>query len=101
MACNSRELPVFTLWKNPQSEADGYVTGLEPGTDFPNHKTFERKQGRVIVLPPGGSHATRIDFAVHASAAEVRAVENRIAAIQNQVTPAVHSRPVAKYSPVE
>ena len=33
---------------------DGYVTGLEPATNYPNFKSFERQRGRVKVLPPGG-----------------------------------------------
>ena len=39
------ELPCFTLWKNTAAEADGYVTGLEPGTNFPNLRSFERFVG--------------------------------------------------------
>ena len=49
-------LPAFTLWKNTASEADGYVTGLEPATDYPNPRQFEREQGRVISLQPGHSY---------------------------------------------
>jgi hypothetical protein len=39
---NRRELPCFTLWRNSAAVEDGYVTGLEPGTNFPNFKGFER-----------------------------------------------------------
>src|SRR5262249_24247788 len=46
------ELPCFTLCKNTAAVEDGYVTGLEPGTNYPNFKTFERKQGRVRSLAP-------------------------------------------------
>src|SRR5439155_3739923 len=44
---NRSELPCFTVWKNTGAVEDGYVTGLEPATNFPNFKTFERQQGRV------------------------------------------------------
>jgi hypothetical protein len=47
------QLPYFTLWKNPAALEDGYVTGLEPGTDFPNNRSFEREKGRVVTLAPG------------------------------------------------
>src|SRR5699024_10017323 len=30
-------LPCLSLWKNTVAEADGYVAGLEPGTNYPNH----------------------------------------------------------------
>lgn len=95
-----KELPHFTLWKNTQAEADGYCTGLEPATNFPNLKSFERKNGRVIVLEPGQTYKARIDFAVHASASEVSDVEKRIAAIQESVTPHTHDKPVPNYAPV-
>ncbi len=37
---NVKQLPCFTLWKNETAEQDGYVTGLEPGTNFPNPRSF-------------------------------------------------------------
>jgi len=95
---NRRELPCFTLWKNTQAEADGYVTGLEPGTNFPNLKTYERQQGRVILLEPGQTYAARIDFGVHATKQDVAAVERRIASLQKEAGPIIHSAPVPKYS---
>lgn len=48
-------LPYFTLWKNTASEATGYVTGLEPGTGFPNPRSFEESKGRLVMLEPGES----------------------------------------------
>ncbi len=51
---NQKEMPCFSLWKNTAALEDGYVTGLEPGTNFPNPKSFERIKGRVPVLEPGG-----------------------------------------------
>ena len=32
---NARQLPCFSLWRNLVPAADGYVTGIEPGTNFP------------------------------------------------------------------
>ncbi len=99
MRYDTKQLPCFTLWKNTQAEADGYCTGIEPGTDFPNIRTFERKRGRVMTLQPGQSHEMSIDFAVHATAAEVKEIDNQIAALQKTTTPTVHRGPIAKYSP--
>jgi len=94
-----RELPCFTVWKCTQAEADGYVTGIEPSTSLPNHRAFERSQGRVITLAPGQSHTSRIELAVHTSTAEVGALEKRIGELQHRAHPIVHERPIAKYSP--
>lgn len=95
---NKRQLPCFTLWKNTQAEADGYVTGIEPGTNYPNLKTFERQQGRVIKLAPGGTYEARLEIAIHNTADDVLAVEQQIAAIQKSAQPRVHAQPQGKYS---
>src|SRR5205823_2992404 len=71
MRFNRQELPCFTLWRNTAAVEDGYVTGLEPGTNYPNLKTFERKQGRVKVLPPGGRWECRWTLEVCDSSAGV------------------------------
>ena len=36
------QLPAFTLWKNTAGLRDGYVTGLEPATNYPNPLPFEQ-----------------------------------------------------------
>lgn len=54
----SDQLPYFSQWKNTVGQRDGYVTGLEPGTGFPNPRSFEQAAGRVLQLDPGGE----VDF---------------------------------------
>ncbi len=95
-----QQLPYFSLWKNTQSMRDGYVTGLEPATNFPNLKTFERERGRVVTLEPSESAAFEITITVLDSIKSVADVENRIAKIQSQVAPTVHSQPIARFTPV-
>jgi galactose mutarotase-like enzyme len=51
----TKTLPYFSQWKNTVGSADGYVTGLEPGTGFPNPRSFEEEQGRVVPLDAGQS----------------------------------------------
>jgi peroxiredoxin len=81
MAYSVKELPFFTLWKNPVANEDGYVTGLEPGTGFPRNRSIERKFGRVPKLAPHESRSFTIDFALHADAKEVNAAADEIAGI--------------------
>jgi len=57
-------LPCGTIWKNTAAEAEGYVCGLEPGTGFPNHRSFEREQHRLRVLEPGESLETKLRLSV-------------------------------------
>ena len=65
LTLSTRAFPCFSLWKNTGSESDGYVTGLEPGTNFPNHRAFERERGRVCELVSGASWTGELRFKLH------------------------------------
>ncbi len=92
-----RQLPCFTLWKCTQPEADGYVTGLEPGTNFPNFKSFERRQGRIRQLASGEAHRVDLTLGLHDTTEKVSSVRERVLAIQSGVDPTVHSEPVLPF----
>jgi hypothetical protein len=87
------ELPCFTVWKNTAALEDGYVTGLEPATNFPNFKTFERQQGRVRVLTPGGRWEAAWGLEVHDSSAGVNGVLKEIARLQAHGRATIHRTP--------
>ena len=95
---NKNELPAFTQWKNTASEADGYVTGLEPATDYPNAKSFEREQKRLVNLGPGESHRVRMSLEVLDSGEQVQDVQKEIASLQEGNERLVHSAPIGKYT---
>ena len=78
---STRQLPAFTLWKNTVAEDDGYVTGLEPGTDYPNPRQFEREKGRVTKLAPGQTHKAQLTLGLVQGKSKVRALCNKIAAL--------------------
>jgi hypothetical protein len=94
---DKRQLPCFTLWKNMAGEADGYVTGLEPGTNYPNPRSFEAARGRVVPLAPGATQTFDLTLDVHGSASEVAAADAAIVKIQAGRQPEVHSRPLAEW----
>ncbi len=96
---NTRELPYFTLWKNRQAECDGYVTGLEPGINFPNVKSFERPMGRVAVLAPGESRTYHVAIEAHGDAAAVEAAAAAVQTLQAAATPEFRSAPDPAWSP--
>jgi len=52
LGLDTSTLPYFVQWKNTGGLADGYVTGLEPATNFPNTRSFEERAGRVFQLDP-------------------------------------------------
>jgi len=74
-------LPAFNLWKNTDlDDCHGYVTGLEPGTNFAHNRAKEREAGRVRSLGPHEQVAFGLAFTFLRNADEVRAVEQEIAA---------------------
>lgn len=93
------ELPCFIVWKNTAAIEDGYVTGLEPSTNYPNFKAFERQQGRVRTLPPGGKWEATWSFEVFDTAGGVNATLAEIAKLQAHVPQKIHRTPQPKYSP--
>lgn len=96
---NRSELPCFTVWKNTQATEDGYVTGLEPGTNYPNLRSYERQQGRLKVLPPGGRWECQWSIEVHDTSAGVAGVLAEVVKLQAQAKAVVHRTPQAKFSP--
>jgi peroxiredoxin len=99
MAYSVKELPFFTLWKNPVAQEDGYVTGLEPGTGFPRNRSIERKFGRVPKLAPHESRSFTIDFALHTGKDQVNASADDIARIWAGRPTQVDNSPSASSGP--
>ena len=95
---NTLQMPCFSQWKNTASVGDGYVTGLEPGTDHPNSKTFERQQGRLISLRPDASHEIELTIEVHDDATGVQSIQQEIATIQGDTELKIHTQPLSHLS---
>jgi len=95
LSWRSDTLPCFSLWKNQGGLADGYVTGLEPGTNYPNPRSFEAAQGRVVSLSPraGVSFALELE---HLTGPAVASVRERMAA--NAGPPRSRDRPRPDWS---
>ncbi|RZA11966.1 MAG: DUF4432 family protein, partial [Proteobacteria bacterium] len=49
---NVQQLPVFSLWKNTDTQGQGYVTGLEPGTSFSYNRRYQRPLNLVPTIEP-------------------------------------------------
>lgn len=77
-----KQMPYFTLWKNTATTQDGYVVGLEPATNYPNTKSFERDAGRVITLNGGETQRCDLTIAVHDTKSDVQAAERTIEQIK-------------------
>ncbi len=95
----TKQLPTFTVWKNTLAEADGYVTGLEPGVNFPNFRAFERQQGRLPLIKPGQSYRSELALEVADTALAVHQLHDRVKLLQGSTNPTVHRQPLARLSP--
>ena len=91
-------LPYFTLWKNTLSESGGYVTGLEPGINFPNFRAVEREQGRVKDLSSGGSYETEFRISILNNRDSVDAVRQKITKLSEQSPSVIHDQPHERFS---
>ena len=95
----TRHLPTFTVWKNTVAEADGYVTGLEPGVVFPNFRGYERQQGRLPRVQPGHSYRSELAIEVADTLESVRRIQDRINQLQGTTSAVIHRKPVTRLSP--
>lgn len=92
------DFPCFTQWKNTAGKADGYVTGLEPATNYPNSRRYERSKGRVITLAGGESRTTRLTIETLDTKKAIKAAEVEIKKLQKTVKAKVHPLPVPRLS---
>ena len=86
-------LPCFTLWKNFVAEQDGYVIGLEPGTNYPNTRPFESQHDRVVPLEPGKTKSIEFELVFAASSEDVASLIDESTAVQANEPPEVSEHP--------
>jgi Domain of unknown function (DUF4432) len=90
------QLPCMYQWQNFQ--AGNYVMGIEPSTHHVLGNLFARERGEMIWLQHGDSRSYDAAFRILDGAAEIRAAEQRIAAIAMQ--PATDYPPPSNRFPV-
>jgi hypothetical protein len=95
-----KELPWFVAWKNTAPVEDGYVTGLEPSTNLPNFKAFERQQGRVVMIPAGGKWHCQWSLEVFDTKSGVDHIVQEIATLQAKCRRVIHQQPQGRFSAV-
>ncbi|HEX6566944.1 MAG TPA: aldose 1-epimerase family protein [Chthoniobacterales bacterium] len=91
---NIRQLPVFSLWKNTDTMAQGYVTGLEPGTSFAYNRTYQRALNRVPMIGPKEQRHFDIAYTFLADKAAVDQALQRVQTIQHNRPTEVHQAPL-------
>jgi galactose mutarotase-like enzyme len=93
---DTRTIPYFTLWKNTAAVEDGYVTGLEPATGFPNTKSFESHSSRTVKLTAGESRSFSLQLEPLALSTDVDRVQREIDAIRTTKC-CIHHQPLATW----
>ncbi|MCS4495818.1 MULTISPECIES: aldose 1-epimerase family protein [Pantoea] len=92
---DTQQLPLLTLWKNTDTLKQGYVTGIEPGTNYAYPVTIEREQKRVKQLAQGASATFDLTYTLLHNSEQVNAVEKRIQAIQGDTKIDENATPIA------
>ncbi len=95
---NKSALPCFSVWRNTPAEADGYVLGIEPGTNYPNPRPFEQKHGRVVDLKPGDVWRSEVTCKWTSDKGTVEQEQLAINAIQSDNQPELVPQPQSTWS---
>jgi len=95
---NIGQLPVFSLWKNTDTERQGYVTGLEPGTSFSYNRRYQRPLGLVPTIGPREQRHFQLSFTLLAGKADVEQALQRIDEIQDGRPTEVRETPLVDLS---
>ncbi len=69
---NVEQLPVLTLWKNTDTEKQGYVTGLEPGTSYAYNTKYQRPLGLVPTIKAGQSKHFDVTYQLLDNSSDVK-----------------------------
>ncbi|WP_372899428.1 DUF4432 family protein, partial [Stieleria sp.] len=95
----TKTLPRFVLWKNTADPADGYVTGLEPATNFPNQRSFEALHDRVVKIQPEQTVCFRVTIDPLSDPESVAEMAERIRKLAGDQPPLIHPSPRPGWSP--
>ncbi len=74
-------LPYTILWKRTAAEAEGYVAGMNPCTDLPNSRAFERSQKRVATIAPYSEIKFRHNISIVQGEEDVSKLAKKISAL--------------------
>ncbi|MBI4605176.1 MAG: aldose 1-epimerase family protein [Planctomycetes bacterium] len=96
---STKELPYLTVWKNTGARENGYVTGIEPATNYPNNRSFERRHGRVPRLEGGASYRATVTFTVHGDAKAVADAAARVERLLEGRSTQIDPGPVPELCP--
>ncbi|MDI2090837.1 aldose 1-epimerase family protein [Commensalibacter oyaizuii] len=92
---NTQQLPYLTLWKNTDTEKQGYVTGIEPGTNYAYPLSIERAHQRIRQVMPNQTVHFEITYKALMNQNAVSAVKKEISEIQGDQQTTLNPNPIA------
>jgi len=95
---NVKQLPVLTVWKNTDTEKQGYVTGIEPGTSYAYNRRYQRDLGLVPKIQPGETKSFDLSYTILDSAEAVKDTGKQISDIQGSQKTKVIDEPLVDLS---
>ncbi|MCE4054933.1 aldose 1-epimerase family protein [Pseudomonas sp. Au-Pse12] len=98
LAFNTQQLPVFSLWKNTDTQGQGYVTGLEPGTSFSYNRRYQRPLNLVPTLGAKEQRQFVIRYSLLADKVAVDKALGRVSLIQDGRQTEVRATPLVDLS---
>lgn len=96
---HTAELSRFIVWKNTAALTDGYVVGLEPATNFPNTRSYEAQQGRVVEIQPGETKSFRLTIHPLSSEQRVEQFSQRVNDLRGDHEPDIYDQPRPGWTP--
>ncbi|MGL4941569.1 MAG: DUF4432 family protein [Thermoguttaceae bacterium] len=92
------QCPCFSLWKCLRPDHDGYVVGLEPATNFPNPRSFEKSKGRTVILGAKESYTIDLTIDVLLTSERVREMTERWELLQSRGVECIWPEPQPEWT---
>ena len=96
LSFNIEQLPVFSLWKNTDTQGQGYVTGLEPGTSFSYNRSLQRALHLVPTIGPKEQRHFEISYTFLPDKTAVNTALQQIETIQHGRPTEIRKTPLVK-----
>ena len=97
LSFNKREFPFFTLWKTQRPNGDIYVTGVEPAVNFPNTRSFEKRNGRVVPIDSGETKFFSLEFDFLSGVDRIASAIDTVKRLQANATGEVIPQPLPQW----
>lgn len=94
---NKNDFPYFILWKTQRPNGDIYVSGMEPSVNFPNTRSFEKKNSRVVPIASKETKNFWFEFDVLTNEQSVDACVSHIQRLQGDSPRQVVNHPIPEW----